>query len=208
MRARLFTIGLILAASTAVAAVAVAKPPQLHEEPAEKEQLLACEKRLCRIVVDRPASGEDLRCTLTKTWPHDQVKAGAEAASRMSWSMGGARCTVPFMLPRQALVSALVDQNQTLQFPEHTVTCDVAIEEKLEKVYVTLSPKIVFQKGEAQKIWVNVKKVDGPTSIKTMVWAAATIEDKLGLFHKTMLKEVNKFLHQRCPERVNERGKG
>lgn len=183
---------------------ALAEPPRLKEPPGEKDALLACERRLCGMVVDKPAGGDDLKCALSKTWPRETVNAGAEAATHMSATFGDARCVVPLSLSRAAVVGAVSQPDYALQFPEHTVTCDVVVSERVEKVHVTLAPKIVFAGGEAKKVWVNVKKVDGPSSIKAMVWTAAGLEDKLGLFHKTMIKEINKFLHKKCPGKVGK----
>jgi hypothetical protein len=192
----------LLLASIIAASSAFAKSPRLEEPPGEKDNLLACEKRLCGLVVDRPASGDDLKCALAKTWPRDTVNAGAQAASHMPATLGDARCSLPLQLSRAAIVGAVSQPEYTFQFPQHTVTCDVVMDERIEKVYVTLAPKIVFANGEARKVWVNLKKVDGPGGIKAMVWAAASLEDKLGLFHKTMLKEINKFLHKKCPAKA------
>jgi hypothetical protein len=192
-------------AVTAGAALAMAKSPRLEERPSDKDDVLACEMRLCTIVVRKPAQGDDLKCTLAKTWSREAVKYGAEAASMMSWNMGDARCTVQLSLPRADLVAAMSQPEHTFRFPEHTATCDIVSEDQVSKLKVTLAPKIDFKGGEARKVWVNVKKVDGPSGLKTMVWAAAKLEDKLGLFHKPMLKEINKLLRQKCPEKV---GKG
>lgn len=188
-----------------LASAAAAKTLRLDDPPSDKAELHACEKRLCAMVVGKKPAGEDLHCPLAKTWPKEVVKYGAEQASHGSWTMGDARCSVPFNLPRQAIVAAMTQPEATLQFPEHTVSCEVIVDERIEKVHVRLSPKIVFKHGEARKAWVNVKKVEGPGSIKAMIWTAASLEDRLGLFHKRMLGAINRQLHEKCSEKSSEK---
>ncbi|MBS0243156.1 MAG: hypothetical protein JSS20_13340 [Proteobacteria bacterium] len=205
MALRILTRMTVLASFAVLAAPVVAKILRLDDPPADKTEIQACEKRLCTMVLTKKREGEDLQCALGKTWPKEVVKYGAESASHGTWSMGDARCTVPFHLSRAMIAGAMLDPEATVQFPEHTVSCHVIVEEEIENVHVRLAPKIVFKNGEAKKVWVNVKKVDGPGNIKAMVWTAASLEDKLGLFHKRMLREINKLLHEKCPEK---HGKG
>ena len=53
---------------------------------------------------------------------------------------------------------------------------------KLQKVTATLSPKIYFKDGKAEKIWVNLTNVEGPAGIKATLQTAAQLADTLGLF--------------------------
>lgn len=200
--ARLLITTLAMAAGTGLA---LAKSPRLVDRPSDKDDVQACEMRLCTIVVRKPAQGDDLKCALAKTWTRAAVKYGAEAASMMTWNMGDARCSVQLNIGRGDLVAAMSQPDYTLQFAAHTASCDIVSDDQISKLNVTLAPKIVFKSGEAKKVWVNVKKVDGPSGLKTMVWTAAKLEDKLGLFHKPMIKEINKLLRQKCPEKL---GKG
>ena len=62
-----------------------------------------------------------------------------------------------------------------------------------------LAPKIVFRNGRAHQIWVNLKKVEGPSSITFTVETAAQLADTFGLFHRQMLKGINRYIERHCP---------
>src|SRR5262245_17741358 len=80
MRAARCMVWLSAAAALAVgvpvlmAAGAVA----LEEGKDEKQQLEACERELCGILVKREPSGSDLKCALQKTWAGRLIKQGVE----------------------------------------------------------------------------------------------------------------------------------
>jgi hypothetical protein len=78
---------------------------------------------------------------------------------------------------------------------------------KPKPVLVRLAPKLEFKNGKADKIWINLNEVDGPTAVKATVSLAASLEDNLGIFHRSMVKSVNKFLHTRCGERYHADGR-
>jgi hypothetical protein len=62
-----------------------------------------------------------------------------------------------------------------------------------------VAPKIVFRNGRAEKIWVNLKSIDGPTSISYTVQTAAQLADTFGLFHRQMIKSINRYIERHCP---------
>lgn len=170
----------------------------LKETPGEKEQLQACEKRLCTIVVKKPARGEDLKCALAKTWARDNIKSGA-TSSRLIWNFGDARCTLALAVPRETIVAAITRPEYAFEAPEHAVECQVVKDGTAESVRVTLAPKVAFKDGEAKTVWLNVKKVSGPTSIKALVWTAIGLEKGIGLFQSRMIKAINRFIAEKCP---------
>ncbi len=51
-----------------------------------------------------------------------------------------------------------------------------------QTVTVRLAPKLKFKNGKADKIWVNLASVDGPTAVAATVNLAASLEDNLGSF--------------------------
>jgi hypothetical protein len=87
----------------------------------------------------------------------------------------------------------------TYRFVPHTANCVVEQDGKPRKVTAVLAPKIVFRKGRADKIWVNLKSVDGPSSITFTVQTAAQLADSLGLFHRQMIKGINRYIERHCP---------
>lgn len=188
-------MGAALSGSLALAQPAAA----LEEGSGEWDKIKACEERLCTLILDKPAKGEDLACKLTKTWPKSTLDGGE--SKLVKWGFGDARCSVDLRLARATIVSSLTEKKFVLEIPEHQVKCEVETGGALKPVNLKLSPRIEFKKGKADKIWINLKDVSGPASIKTTIWAAANIEDSLGVFHKSMIKSVNKFMHKQCPKR-------
>ncbi len=188
-------------ARVAVVAVATAvwlAPAQaLEEERGEAAAIKACDQRLCAILVQKNPAGEDLRCKLSKTWSRSTIKDAD--SQKLSWGFGDARCTVEINLSRALVVSALTADKRKLFIPPHTANCVVEQDGKLEKVTAVLSPKIAFVNGKADKIWVNLSSVEGPVGIRTTLLAAAQLADGLGLFHRQMIKAVNRHIERHCP---------
>ncbi len=169
----------------------------------EKEALKKCEKSLCDLVVKKAPATGDFTCGISKTWAKSDLKEGS-AAGRLSWGYGDARCTINLKLARAVIVAAVKDAKTTVQFPDHTVTCLIEGDKEPSNVTAILAPKAVFEGGRVKKIWVNLKKVEGPSMIKGLALTAAKLEDKLGIFHKPLVKAVNKLLGERCPRVVAE----
>ena len=108
----------------------------LEEQRGEEAAIKACDKRLCTILMQKDPKGDDLRCSLTKTWARSTIK---EADShKLSWAFGDAQCTANINLSRARLVAALTDDQRKLRVPPHTVNCVVEQDGKLEKVTATL----------------------------------------------------------------------
>lgn len=190
-----------LAAALSMLAATVALAPRasaLEELRGEGAALEACDKRLCTILMQKSAKGEDLRCNVTKTWARSTIK---EADShKLSWGFGDARCSVEVNLSRGPLVAVLVGERRKFLVPPHTVNCVIEQDGKLEKVTATLSPKIYFKDGKADKVWVNLTEVEGPAGIKGTLQAAAQLADGLGLFHRQMIKAINRYIDRHCPK--------
>ena len=171
----------------------------LEPAPGEADAIKACERQLCTMVLGRQSSGPDLACEVAKTWDRDTLKKGD--SSSVSWGFGDARCSVDLALSRADVVAALTKDKHTIVVPEHKVDCIVEQGGKAKPVVAKLAPKLEFKKGKADKIWINLGDVEGPTAVKATVNLAASLEDTLGLFHGSMVKSVNKFLHKRCAKR-------
>lgn len=177
----------------------------LEPDPGEEKAIKACERRLCTMVLGLPPAGPDLSCNVAKTWDRSTLKKGE--SSSVSWGFGDARCTVDLKLSRADLVGALTSPKYTVVIPEHEVRCIVEQDGKPRPVVAKLAPKLKFKNGKADKIWLNLGDVSGPTAVKATVTMAASLEDTLGIFHRSMLKSVNKFLHTKCGERYHADGR-
>jgi hypothetical protein len=170
----------------------------LEEQKGEAAAIEACDKRLCAILVGKSPQGPDLKCALTKTWARSKIK---EADSRqLSWGFGDARCTVDINLSRQRLVEAMTAERNTFHAGRYTANCVVEQDGKLEKVTAVVAPKIEFRNGKADKVWVRLKSVDGPASVTLTLQTAAQLADTFGIFHRQMLKNINRYIQRHCPK--------
>lgn len=173
----------------------------LDEPKGEKEALKACERQLCSLVTKRTPSSGDFACRLSKTWAKSTLKEGSSSGN-VSWGFGDARCTVDVKLARAMIVSAMADQKATVEFPEHTVHCIIERDEGPTNVSAIVAPKAKLEDGRVKKVWINLKKVEGPGMIKGLAVTVAKLEDKLGIFHRPLVKSINKLLHDKCPKVV------
>src|SRR5262245_17378942 len=148
----------------ALAAVLLGAPASmaLEEQKGEVAAIKECDKRLCAILLEKKPKGPDLKCALTKTWDRSKVKEADN--QQMSWGFGDARCSIDLDVSRETLVTAMTADHVTLRAPPHTANCVVEQDGKPEKVTAILAPKIEIRNGRAEKIWVRLKRVDGPTS--------------------------------------------
>ncbi len=187
-------------AALAVSLLALSAPAHALDEPADEwDNLKACEKRLCTMILGRKPDGNDLKCAIAKTWVQSSLKGGENKG--VSWGFGDARCAVDLTLSHTDLYSALTLPKYTVKIPQHTVKCVVEREEQVKPVTIKLAPKLEFKNGKADKVWINLKEIEGPDDVKGTVWVAAGLEDKLGLFHKPMIKSINKFMYEQCAKR-------
>jgi hypothetical protein len=162
----------------------------------EYPKLKQCEARLCTMILKKEPAGEDLSCKLSKTWAQDTIKGGESKTVR--WGFGDARCALNFSLARSEIMSALTQPDYTLNIPSHAVKCEVDRSGELKPVTAKLAPKIIFKNGRAEKVWINLTDLSGPADIKSTVWTAANMEDTLGIFHGSMIKQINKFMYTKC----------
>ena len=168
----------------------------LEEVAGEKKALDACDRRLCAMLVEKNPRGEDLKCSLTKTWAKATIKSAETQATK--WGFGDARCTVQLNMSRAELVAALTSPEYKLKAPPHTVDCLIEEEGAAKPIKATLAPKIEFKNGKAEKVRINLQKIDGPFAITGVLSAAATLEDRIGLFHRSMVKSVNRYIEKHC----------
>lgn len=185
----------IVAISTLAAVPAAA----LEETTSEKDELKACEKRICEIIVKKDTSGPDLACKLSKTWNKAKIQEGIEK-KRLTWSFGNARCAIDVGMKRDDILAAISKPEHTITLDPQTVKCQVEREKEVTEVSVTLAPKLSFKGGKADKAWLNVTQIEAPTVIKGAIWTAAQIENNIGLFHTDMIAEINEFIGQKCPK--------
>ena len=185
-------------AAAVAALVATAVPSSAFEEKAgEKEALKACEASICDIVGKKSPAGKDIACAIGKTWKQDKIQAGI--GGRVAWAWGDARCAGEIAVPRALVIEALTKPEVKISLPMHKVSCE------LERssggpapVVITLAPTLLLKGGEVKKVWVNVKTVEAPSVIKGVIWAVARLENSVGIFHRDMVKGINRFMKEKC----------
>jgi hypothetical protein len=188
------------AASVLVAMLAASGPAAALDEPAdEMPKLKACEKRLCTMILDRKPIGDDLSCDVQKTWAKKTLEGGEEKG--VSWGFGDARCFANITLSRADIVGALTKPKHTIKIPPQQVKCILEREGEVKPLTARLSPKLVFKDGKADKVWINLEEIDGPADVKSTIWTAAKLEDTIGIFHRPLIRSINKFINVQCAKR-------
>lgn len=195
-------IGAIAAVTALVGSVllsATASAQVIKAAPDEREQLKACEARLCEAALTKKQDGS-LSCKIQKTWTKSYIEDGVRQ-KKITWTFGDAQCGVDLNLNNAEVAKAMGEGKHTVQFDKHTVTCNIERESKMTTVKLDMAPKIEFEGGKAKKAWINVSNIDAPTIIKGAIWTVAKLEDNFGLFHGEMISEINEFLGEKCARR-------
>ena len=164
----------------------------------EKANLKACEVKICGLVVNKKAEGENVSCDLTKTWGNDELAKGM--GDTMKWSWGDAQCSVNFNLPAQPMIDALGADKKELNTKPADVTCNIGSGDKKDALTFKMAPALVFEKGVVTSAKLGISDVKGPFMQRMTIKAAALVE-KTSLFKGAAVKEVNKFL-SKCPKKV------
>jgi hypothetical protein len=165
----------------------------------EEEVLKKCELSLCELIVKKDAAGGNIACDLVKTWGAEDIKKGAEAG-KLEWSWGDAQCKTKVDLDRAALLSALTQDKFELKLPATPVNCVIGGGEPSE-VNFTLAPVVTFDKGVAQSATIGIDNIDG-SLMKRMALKTAQLIDKSKLLDGILAKEINKFIGENCPKKV------
>jgi hypothetical protein len=186
-------------AAWALGALAAAPVRALEEQKGEQQAIDACDERLCRMLQQRTAAGEDLKCRLTKTWAKSTIKEADQ--KQLTWGFGDARCSVDLNVSRAAIAAAMTSSGSyKLWLPAHTANCMIEQEGQLKPVKATVAPKMIFKDGRAEKIWINLQHIDGPASVTGWLSAGAQLTDSVGIFHRSMIKSVNGYIYKHCPK--------
>jgi hypothetical protein len=188
-----------LAGAALLTGALVASPVgALEEQKGEQQALDACDERLCHMLQQKARTGEDLKCRLTKTWARSTIKEADR--SELSWGFGDARCSVELNVSRASIAAAVTEGKFKFWVPPHTANCIIEQDGQLKTIKATVAPKILFKDGRAEKIWINLMHIDGPSSITGWLTAGAQLSDSIGIFHRPMIKSVNGYIYKHCPK--------
>ena len=69
---------------------------------------------------------------------------------------------------------------------------------------MALSPRLQFKDGKAAKAWLGIGEIQAPAVLKGAIWTAAQLEDTFGVVHGDLIKEINRYVHERCPKRTGK----
>jgi hypothetical protein len=193
--------GLLRGLFTAAGLVLVTSAAQaISPEPNEKELLKACEEKLCT-AFNKPADASgQLACKISKTWQKSTIEDGIRQKN-ISWSFGDARCDLNVDLSNDEIKAAMSNPTHTIKIKPHTITCKIERESEITDVSLSVAPSLDFKDGKVTKVLLNVDKIQAPTLIKGAIWTVSQLEDNIGLFHGDMVREINKFIGEKCPKR-------
>lgn len=190
------------AEAAAPASTEAAEPPPTPEELAEKAGRQACKVELCRAFHSKSTSGQELTCTVVKSWRQTQL-VKLISKLKVTWPYGPVKCTTDLVADRAAIVTAMSVAKADVEFAKHTVSCMVDPGKeggKPTELKVELSPKIHFENGKAVKAEAKWGKIEAPTLIKSALWTATAADNTVGLLSSTIVDEVNDFITKRCDE--------
>ncbi len=180
------------------------------EEMTEAERREEAARRACKVSVcaalrnRRP--GQDIACTLVKSWRKEQV-AKIVSKAKVGWPWGDVRCSGDVALKRQTLIRAMSEPKFEVVVDRHTVACEVQREKGNTVIKVELSPKVTFENGKAVVATLNWGKVEGPGFIKGALWTATATDNALNVLEGTVIEKVNEFVATKCDE-VKDEWKG
>jgi hypothetical protein len=194
-----FSFLILVVLATAICPVGAAA---LDERKDEMDKLKACERRICEAIVKKAPATGDVSCALTKTWGRKSLKETSDESKKVDWTFGDARCSVDLKVPRALIVTALTAPTVKLELAQHQVSCEIERDKEIDHVHFMLGPKVRFENGQAKQVWINLKKVEGPATIKAMATTLAKLEDSVGLFQSRLTKAINKFIAEQCPKTV------
>jgi hypothetical protein len=186
---------IVVTSLASIPAVADVSEPQADEAGAIED----CNRRTCTMLLERNSRGDDLKCDLTKTWARSTIKRAERLG--LHWAFGDVRCSVRLHVNRADIVGAVTQPEYKLELPAHTADCVIEEGGELHQIKAKAAPTIVFAKGRAEKIWINLVSADGAPSITRFLRIVTKLEDATGLFHAAMVEAVNKYIYAQCPRK-------
>jgi hypothetical protein len=111
-----------MAAALLLGAVGLDPVSALEPQSGEAAAILECERRLCTMLQQLGAKGEDLTCDLSKTWARNVIKSADQPT--VTWGFGDARCSMRIHISRAQMADALAarGKDHKLWIPPHTAT--------------------------------------------------------------------------------------
>ena len=149
------------------------------------------------MVLSRNPKGPDPSCDLTKTWDKEQIQKGVESKG-VSWGLGSAKCHVKFGLKRAEIIAALTAPETKLVASKQSIACEIGTNRY--PIGATISPVLRFKNGKVTAASLRMDDIEGAVLIQGVVWTAAQLERRFGVFEGDLVRELNRFLEKECPK--------
>jgi hypothetical protein len=198
--------GATVALVTAGASTALSQEPaqQLDEAlkarmKAEKDARRDCKVLICDIAHNKKADGDDVACSVVKTWTKTELKEKI-LKGRLDWPWSHAQCKADIKLPRKLLAQFLSGADVEAKIPKHAVDCTLDRQDGSDKYSVSfaIEPTVQFSGGKAVKASLNWSDIEGTAVAKGAVWSAAKLDNNLGILEGAVVESINDFFDKKC----------
>ena len=195
-------LGMALGEAVAEEKEAVKLDPELEQILAEeKANRRDCKIKICDILRNKSPEGDDIACSVTKTWPKPDLDK-IMSKGRVSWPWGHTRCEADINVKRATLIAAMSEKNYEAKFDEHKVDCEIERKKEGETYAfkISVKPTVTFEDGKAKKVVLNWGDLEAPTIAKGVIWPATGLDNKLNIFGGEVVDMINSFATTKCDE--------
>lgn len=195
-------LGMALGEAVAEEKEAVKLDPELEQILAEeKANRRDCKIKICDILRNKSPEGDDIACSVTKTWPKPDLDK-IMSKGRVSWPWGHTRCEADINVKRATLIAAMSEKNYEANFDEHKVDCEIERKKEGETyaLKISVKPTVTFEDGKAKKVVLNWGDLEAPTIAKGVIWPATGLDNKLNIFGGEVVDMINSFATTKCDE--------
>jgi hypothetical protein len=167
------------------------------QESSELERIAQCSRDLCDILRLPLKEGRALQCELGRTLYKEQIEK-AMRARKLFWPLGDARCTLKLNVERAAITRVMTEERHTLKLSKQPASCDVEYRGTHYPVTLSMAPEFVFSKGRATAVRLGVQDIEANVIVKALIWSAAKLEDRVGVFQSDFVSGVNTYVASFC----------
>ncbi len=160
---------------------------------------IRCLRKVC-IAIRSPGPGRaPVTCTLSRTWPRQEIQQALQDRIKLAWPLGDASCKVAIDVPARTFRQALSPGQQTFQVSPQPVSCTLQGGDTTYNIGFTLSPTLRLTDGRATDASIGIDNVKGPLAVRAILWSIAQLERAYNPFRRDIVQAVNTFLQDTCP---------
>jgi hypothetical protein len=167
------------------------------QENSELERIAQCGRDLCDILRLPLKEGRPLQCEIGRTLYKEQIEK-AMRARKLFWPLGDARCTLTLNVERGIVTRVMTQDRYTLKLPKQPAICDVEYRGTHYPVTLSMAPEFAFSKGRATTVRLGVQDIEANIIVKALIWSAAKLEDRVGVFQSDFVSGVNTYVESVC----------